>query len=651
MRLRPFRKRRPAAPENEADAAPQPAKAGRRGPLIRVLAELRPVRRWIILSNVLILLSSAAGALSLLAALPILQAVFAPGKAGEKAPETAFLSQPPPADEAAAATAAQSDPSAEAMGFDVWKSRGKAWLREQVAADPQGTVYWVCGVFVAVALLTAALNFASDACIVRVQTHFQRRMTRRLYLHCLHHDLLFFQFRGTGTLLSHVYNDVLRMSDAVKLTYGVRVRNPVVLLCLTAMLFATHAGLTLILLATVPLVVLPALMLGRRIKEISRQETGFDGGLLELLQERLSGIRLIKGFGAEEREADKFDEVCETVFERRHHRGMLMAMSKPATETMSTVGIALILLFGVYAVLQARWLDGETYAFFLLVLSRFYKPLKELAAVNVQMQRPLMSAEAVFRLLDAPPRIVDAPDAVGFPADWKTLEFADVTFRYGGKRKPNVLRGVSFSVERGQSTAVVGHNGSGKSTVAALTARFFDPTSGAILIDGIDLRRIRLASLRSAVGVCSQEAILFNLTVAENIAFGTAADRIDRQRLAWAARQAGADRFIESLPEGSDTPVGLRGCRLSGGQRQVLALARMFYRNFAVVVFDEPTSHLDAETERCMLEGIGRLAEDRTVILITHDLRHLEGFDRVVALEKGEVVRDEALKQDAPLPM
>ncbi len=630
-------------PELPTPIPSHPKVVQRQAIFMRLLRMLMPWRRWIILSNLLILLSSFFAVFSLLAILPILQLVFSPPGADGSGDGMTLLQAEPTAPEVAAPSALEPAGFFGRLQASYRQKRDaiKSFAFEGVRRDPVRTVYWICLIFGLATLVRLGLDYASKVCIIHIQTQFQRRLTADLYRHLLNHDLAFFQWYPPGALMNRVYNDIAKFSQAIELTYGTRVRQPITLLFLTILLFMIHAPLAALVLVSVPLLLVPTLLIARTIREISKHETDDDSSVMELMQEQLSGIGLIKTHGAEQHQARRFDAANDAMFERRRRRTLLTSLADPVMESLTTLGLILIIVLGVAAVLRLHWIEGEVYLFFLIVLSRFYKPLKELFNVNVQLQRPLMSIQTVFKLLDIAPKVVEDPAAVPWPADWQRIEFQKVWFRYSKRRqKVNVLRDINLTIERGRSLALVGHNGSGKTTLGALLGRLYDPIGGRITVDGIDLRQIRRAELRRQIGIVQQHALLFDLTVAENIAFGIDLDQIDLERVRWAAEAAGAAAFIDLLPQGLQSVVGPCGKRLSGGQRQLIALARVFYHDCAIIIFDEPTTGLDIHAEANIMRALQSLRGERTVIMITHNLEHTRGFDRIVLMRGGEIVQD-----------
>lgn len=639
----------------------------RRATLLRLFAMMRPWRLWLLAGNTFTILTSALGVFSLVAVLPVLQIVFQVKtdfpmdgrdyKAAKAAHAVEKASkQADDGVETAAMVSVEAAAPEKPIRFlshpSKYMSRKRkaveAWMESRGRDHPVETISWVVLIFGFATLLGALFDYGSRYCILHVETEFLRSLMTRIYAHCLRQDLAFFNQHSAGMLMTHAYNDVNRIQTLLELTYVSRVQQPVTLLFLSGLLISINPTLALVTFALVPFLLLPAMGIVYGVRRLSRKEATEDFGLMELLRERLSGVFLIKTHHAEEHEIGRFESYAKTIFRRRRKRGLLTELNDPVMDVLTAVGIILVIYAGIEVVLNRHWIAGETYLFFLIVLSRFYKPIKELTRTYAMIQRPLMSAAAIFKILDEPARIVDAPNARAFPNPWSEIRLENVSFAYGSN-SPDVLKGLNLALRAGESTALVGHNGSGKSTLALLLTRFYDPRAGRILVDGADLRDIALDDLRSKIAIIGQHSILFNLTVAENIAYGAPRDKIDMERVRRAAERAGADRFIERLPGQYAAAVGHGRGRLSGGQRQLIAMARVFYRDSGIVIYDEPTVHLDAGAEAAVMDVIASMMETRTVILITHNEEHARLAKRIVRLDHGVLVPSAEVFQDAAM--
>ncbi len=351
------------------------------------------------------------------------------------------------------------------------------------------------------------------------------------------------------------------------------------------------------------------------------------------LQETLSGIRVVRSFAQEPRHLSRFAELNEENRGANMKTVYLNAAYFPGVELLSALATAGILLYGGLQAVNGEITIGVLVAF-LAALNNFFDPIQQLSQLYTTYQSGMAALDKIFELLDEEPDLVDAPDAIELPRLRGEIVLDDVTFSYGGDAL--ALDGVSLTVPPGQTVALVGTTGAGKSTLAKLVARFYDPTSGRVLVDGRDLRTVTASSLRSQMGIVPQEAFLFSGTVAENIAFGRPDAALDDVRAA--ARAVGADDFISALEQGYDTPVGERGVQLSAGQRQLVAFARALVADPRILVLDEATSNVDVHTESRIEAGLRRLLAGRTAIVIAHRLSTIERAGQIVVLEHGRIV-------------
>jgi subfamily B ATP-binding cassette protein MsbA len=383
------------------------------------------------------------------------------------------------------------------------------------------------------------------------------------------------------------------------------------------------------------------LRLSRRLRRYSRRGQESLGTLTALLQETIQGNRIVKAFGMEDYERRRFEA------ENHHLFGLYMkatrarATIQPIMEMLGAIGVAGVLWYGGYSVIHGLRSQGDFFGF-LAALVLVYDPFKGLARANGQIQQGLASAERIFELLDEPTDVVERNAAVELPAFHDAIGFEGVTFRYppragddGGAVEP-ALRDVDLVLRRGEVVALVGTSGGGKSTLADLIPRFYDPTAGRITFDGIDIREVTLASLRRQVGIVTQFTFLFNDTIRANVAYGSAEP--SPEAVEAACRAAHAHEFITALPQGYETIVGELGVTLSGGQRQRIAIARALLKNAPILILDEATSALDSESERLVQDAIEKLMEGRTALVIAHRLATVRRADRIAVLADGRIV-------------
>ncbi len=464
---------------------------------------------------------------------------------------------------------------------------------------------------------------------LRVIAELQKAMFARL----TDADLATVQSAPTGALISRFTNDVNLMRDALSRSLTVGVRELLTALAMIGMMFHLDWVLALIVLVTYPIAGRPILRLGRRLRRASTNvQTGL-GSLTASLNQSFGGIRLIKAYGMEGYESKRsgalFDEVYRLIMKTVKGR----ARTQPIMEAVGGVSAALVLAYGGYRVFSGTGTLGA-FVGFLSAVIMLMQPLRSLGNLNASLQEGLAAVKRSFDLLDTESQIVDRPGARDLAAVAGHVRLDDVSFAYE-PGKP-ALDHITIDVPAGQTVALVGPSGAGKSTVLNLIPRFYDPDSGAVCIDGHDVRDVTLASLRDNIALVSQEVTLFNESVAANIGFGNPA--ADRAAIEAAAVDAAAHEFITQLPEGYDTVVGERGVKLSGGERQRVAIARAMLKNAPILLFDEATSALDAEAERQVQGALARLSEGRTTIVIAHRLATVMGADLIYVIDDGRVV-------------
>ena len=457
----------------------------------------------------------------------------------------------------------------------------------------------------------------------------------QLFRHMLDQSAAFFARRTAGQLLSRINNDVGMVQRAVSETVGDLARESLTLIGCAALLFYYDAKLALVCMTAAPLVVYPIVRLGKRVRQVSRWSQEAQEHMSHVAGEAFTGHRIVKAFGAEGREAAKFERASSSLFRTNLKVTRVLATLPPLMEFLGGVAIAGALWYGSREIAEGRLTAGE-FTSFLAALLLMYGPVKKLSRVNANLQQAMAASDRIFELLDTHTEVTEGEGAVALPPFTGAIEFADVSFGYEDGHGRNTLRGVSFSVRAGQMVAIVGRSGAGKTTLVNLLPRFYDVTSGAITIDGRDLRDVTLASLRAQIGMVTQETVLFDDTIAANIAYGTPG--AETAAIEAAARAAHAHDFFAAQPHGYQTRIGERGQRLSGGQRQRLAIARALLKNSPLLILDEATSALDSESERLVQQALATLMLNRTSFVIAHRLSTVQKADAIIVLERGRVV-------------
>lgn len=457
----------------------------------------------------------------------------------------------------------------------------------------------------------------------------------QLFGHLLDQSAAFFSRRTAGQLLSRINNDVGLVQRAVSETVGDLARESLTLLGAAALLFYYDAKLALLCMTATPLVVYPLVRLGKRVRTVTRWSQEAQENMSHVAGEAFTGHRIVKAFGAERREGAKFERASLALFRTNLKVTRVLSMLPPLMEFLGGFAIAGALWYGSREIAQGRLTAGE-FTSFVAALLLMYGPIKKLSRVNANLQQAVAASERIFELLDTHTEVTERPGATPLAPFTDAIEFRDVAFGYEDGRGRYTLRGVSYTVRAGQMVAIVGQSGAGKTTLINLLPRFYDVTSGAILIDGRDIRDVTLSSLRAQIGIVTQETVLFDDTIAANIAYGTVG--APPEAIEAAARAANAHDFISAQPDGYQTTIGERGQRLSGGQRQRLAIARALLKDSPLLILDEATSALDAESERLVQDALATLLRNRTSFVIAHRLSTVQRADAIIVIERGRIV-------------
>lgn len=458
-------------------------------------------------------------------------------------------------------------------------------------------------------------------------------------------SLSFFEKNKTGVIMSYVTNDVAALQSAMIQSVIELFTEGVVLLGSIAMMISLDWKLTFFSFATFPIVLKIVRLFGHKIRESGHRIQERTADLTSVLQETISSARVIKSFVREDYEVNRFENENFRTFAANMKNARQSAVLTPTIEFIVAIGVTIILWYGGNEVIAGRTTAGALVAFLLYAVN-ISNPIKRLTKVFAEIQKALAAAQRVFYILDMEPEIKDAPDAKELPTVHGDVEFRNVSFAYN-EGEP-VLNELSFKAETGQLVAIVGPSGAGKTTISGLIPRFYDVTSGSILIDGTDIREVTIESLRNQIGIVPQETVLFNGSIYDNILYG----RLDatKEEVEAAARFANAEIFIKEMPEGYDTMLGDRGVNISGGQRQRISIARAILKNPRILVLDEATSALDTESEKIVQEALDRLLVGRTSFVIAHRLSTIQRADTILVLDKGHLVEqgthDELLAKD-----
>jgi subfamily B ATP-binding cassette protein MsbA len=505
---------------------------------------------------------------------------------------------------------------------------------------------WVLSRFAIIIVVMAAASWLKDYLSKFVTQATINDIRCALSAHLLTLDMKFFDRRKAGEIMSRLSNDVNQTRKSLALIFGEFFQEPLMLVGALGAAFVVNWRLTILVFLGFPLLIFPIYKLGRMVKRYSKRRQVQRGVVTEVMLQTVSGVRTVKSFQMEEHENEVLRKASRKLLTQSIRVARTTALSRAVIDLTNGVGILMVIGIGgymvIYGIAGANVSDLATLS---LILGQMYKPVKDLTKTYNKIQESMAGAERIFEILDEKPEIDDVPDPVTLKAPQREISFDHVTFAYDDTP---VLRDVNFRIKVGEVVALVGETGAGKSTITDLVARFYDPTSGRVAIDGIDLRKYRIRSVRQACAMVSQDAFLFNASVQENLLYGKPG--ASEAEVIAAAKGAGIHKEIECMDRGYKTRVGERGTRLSGGQRQRLTIARAILKDAPILILDEATSALDSETEAEVQVALARLMEGRTTFVVAHRLSTIAHADRILVLKDGELVEtgthDELLEKE-----
>jgi len=505
-------------------------------------------------------------------------------------------------------------------------------LRRIFSALPgQYTTWQVLGfamLIPALFLFRGVCDYFNKYCIASVGFRAVMDLRTKLFAHIHSLSLDFFNRSSVGDLISRITNDAVHAQKTISGATSDLLKEPFVFLALIAVLFHKDWLFTLAALVLFPLCIFPIALYGRRARHSTKRAQKNLSELTRLLSESFSGVRIVKAYGMEEAEIDKFRKSSRKLV--RHFLRTVLAgeILSPIIELIASLAIV-----GAFVYAYNTGMPWETFAVIAIGLLRMYGPIKKLSKVHVSLQSAGAAIDRIYHVLDIKPSVVEKPNARPLPAIQRQIEFEHVSFRYDSNV---VLEDVHFTVPVGKLVAIVGTSGAGKSTLVNLIPRFYDVVDGAIRIDGVDLRDVTFDSLRQQIAMVTQEVILFDDTVSNNIAVGKPG--ATREEIVEAAKRANAHEFITQMPQGYDSEIGERGVRISGGQRQRIAIARAILKNAPILILDEATSSLDTESERAVQQALDDLMQRRTSFVIAHRLSTVQHADLILVVDRGRIV-------------
>lgn len=473
--------------------------------------------------------------------------------------------------------------------------------------------------------------------LAHVEQGMIRNLRNEAYQHLHKLPMSFFKNEKTGNLISRIMNDVNAVNASVSAVFLNLIREPLKIIVFLGIALAISWRLTLFSLVVLPFSLVVISYIGLLVRKQSGLLQSKIADLTNSIHEAITGVKIVKAFGMEDYENKKFFKETQNFFKLSLKITRIRNIASPTTEFLSVIVGVVIIYFGAQLVLIEKSITASQFIGFLFAIFQLMPPIKELSSVNNRIQESSAAADRIFEIIDIEPSIKNIDNPVSINQFNRDIEFEHVYFKYDGTDE-YVLNDINFKVEKGKIIALVGSSGAGKTTLVDLIPRFYDPTKGRILIDGIDIKNIRIEDLRKLIGVVTQEIILFNESVRNNIAYGLT--NCSEEKIIEAAKAANAHNFIMELPQKYDTIIGEKGTKLSGGQRQRIAIARALLKNPPIMIFDEATSALDNESEALVQEAIERLMKDRTVFVIAHRLSTIRNADRILVIEKGKIVQD-----------
>jgi subfamily B ATP-binding cassette protein MsbA len=488
-------------------------------------------------------------------------------------------------------------------------------------------------VMIMIFMVKGIFSYFGDYMMAAVGQGVVRDIRDALFSSLIIKPISFFRRRSTGALISRVTNDVERIQFAVSNSISDLIHEAMTIVGLGLLIVYLNWPLAVISVLVAPVVLLPIVLFGRRLRVTSRTGQERMEGLSTRLHETFSGIRIVKAFSAEEHEKRLFGSENERLLGVNLRATKYFALTGPVMELIGAFGVGLIIYWGFTQIASGAMTVGEL-GVILAALYGMYNPIKRLSRVNNSIQQALAAVDRIGEILELEEEILESPDAIPMPAFKNEIEFRDVCFSYSNRQ---ILYDVTLTVPKGSVCAIVGLSGAGKTTLVNLLPRFDDVTGGAVLIDGQDIREFSLNSLRASTGIVTQDTILFNGSVHENIAYGDKG-KIDFNRIVEAAKAANAHDYIMKMPLGYDTVIGEKGIRLSGGEKQRLAIARALLRDPDILILDEATSSLDSESERLVQGALENLMASRTTFVIAHRLSTVRRADQIIVLEAGRIV-------------
>lgn len=581
-----------------------------------------PYKKYLVLTIVFNILSAVLNIVSFMAIIPILQILFKT----ESTTATVHLME----------WRLWEHLSAFDFGAlkDVAGNNAEYYVRLLISDYGQTLTLLFIGLGLAfMTLLKTGAYFISSATVIPIRTGIVRDIRNQLYHKITSLPLGFFSEERKGDIIARMSGDVLEVESSIMASLDMLFKNPILIFAYFTTMMLVSWQLTLFTILFVPLMGWVMGRVGRRLKQKSKEAQALWSDTMSQVEETLGGLRIVKAFCAEDKMNRRFDRINSEYRENVRRVNTRQQMAHPMSEFLGTLMIVIVLWFGGMLVLGGNGLSGPTFIYYMTILYSIINPLKDFAKAGYNIPKGLASMERIDKILMAENNIKERPDAVHISEFKDKIEFRDVSFRYGEKW---VLRHINLTVEKGKTIAIVGQSGGGKSTLVDLIPRYYDVQEGEVLIDGVNVKDMAIHDLRQLIGNVNQEAILFNDSFRNNIAFGVA--EATQEQIEAAARIANAHDFIMETEHGYDTNIGDRGSRLSGGQRQRISIARAILKNPPILILDEATSALDTESERLVQQALEHLMKTRTTVAIAHRLSTIKNADEICVIHEGRIV-------------
>lgn len=583
----------------------------------RILSYVKPYWKFLAASIVSTIMYALLNGASIYLTIPLLSALF---------------------EEETPSAVPSGDASALTPGFidSFLNSIEQAFQNFIFAGDTTTVLIRICILILITFMMKNVFGYMQAYFLAHVEQGVIKDMRNASYKHLHKLPMSYFKNEKTGNLISRITNDVTVVQNSVSAVFLNLVREPLTIIVFMGIALSISWRLTIFSFVILPFSLGIIAYIGLKLRKQSTLLQAKMADITTVLHETISGVKIVKAFGMEKYENKKFMHETEGFFRLILKMVRIRNAASPITEFLSVVVGVVIVYYGGHLVLVEGSIRASEFLGFLFAIFQMMPPIKELSSVNNRIQESSAAADRIFEIIDTEPNIKNIENPVHKTTFENSIDFENVTFHYDDGDEL-VLDNVSFTAKKGEIIALVGSSGAGKTTLVDLIPRFFDPTSGCIKLDGIDIKDISIENLRALMGIVTQETVLFNESAKANIAYGL--EDFPREKIIDAAKAANAHRFIDTLPNGYETIIGERGTKLSGGQRQRISIARALLKNPPIMIFDEATSALDNESEVLVQEAIERLMKERTTFVIAHRLSTIRNADKILVMDKGQIVQ------------